>query len=65
MLNRSYVVEFMFRSDAAVKRKLEEEARKEEEEEEGKKKPVKKEPLSLDELLAKKQAEEAARSKVN
>lgn len=28
-------------------------------------KPSKKEPLSLEELLAKKQAEEAARSKVN
>lgn len=47
-----------------LKRKCEEETKKpEEEEEEGKPAP-KKEPLSLDELLARKKAEEAARSKV-
>lgn len=39
--------------------------RKEEEEEIEQPKAHKKEPLSLDELLAKKKAEEAARSKVN
>lgn len=47
------------------KRKGEDESKKIEDEEEAEKKSdTKKEPLSLDELLARKKAEEAARSKV-
>lgn len=50
-------------NDMPVKRKLDEDEKKDEEEEESLKKPTKKEPLSLEELLAKKKAEEEAKSK--
>lgn len=55
-----------FREPPVKKRATDvETGKKDEEEEEEKQKAPKKEPLSLDELLAKKKAEEAARSKVN